>query len=99
MTSSDETPWTTEERLRAQLMAEEIKGLRGRGPITVEVDQFAAFQLIGALQLAWRHPGLSVEQCNTIEQFGRGLQRAYEGPDTPQLALTLEQGWNREFDR
>jgi hypothetical protein len=93
------TDWTTEETLRAQLMAEEIKSLRGRGPIHVEVDQLAAFQLIGVLQLAWRHPGLSDELRQTIEEFGRGLQRAYDGPETPQLALTIEQGWHREFDR
>lgn len=90
---------TTEEQMRARLMAAEIEGLRGRGPIRVKVDQFAGFQLIGALQLAWRHPGLSENQRITIEEFGRGLQRAYDGPDTPQLALTLEQGWHREFDR
>jgi len=88
-----------EEDLRAQLMATEIRNIRGRGPIEVKVDQFAAFQLVGVLQLAWRHPGLSDDMRDTIEQFGRGLQRAFDGPDTPQLALTLEQGWHREFDR
>ena len=93
------TDWTTEERLRAQLMAEEIKGLRGRGPITVKVDQFAAFILVGLLQLSWRHPGLSDEQRKTVKDFGHQLQRAFDGADTPQLALTLEQGWHREFDR
>ena len=93
------TEWTPEERLRAQLMAEEIKKLRGRGPIRVDIDQFAAFQLVGVLQLSWRHPGLSDEQRSTIEDFGRQLQRAFDGPDTPQLALTLEQGWHREYDR
>ena len=90
---------TTEEWLRAQLMAEEIKGLRGRGPITVKIDHFAAFQLIGVLQLVWRHPGLSDELRTMVDEFGHGLQRAFDGPDTPQLALTLEQGWHREFDR
>lgn len=93
------TDWTTEERLRVQLMAKEIEGLRSRGPITLKVDQFAAFQLVGLLQLAWRHPGLSTVQRTTLEEFGRQLQRAFDGPDTPQLALTLEQGWHREFDR
>ena len=90
---------TTEDTLRAQLMAAEILNLRGRGPIRVEIEQFAAFQLIGALQLAWRNPGLSDNLSNTIESFGRGLGQAFEGPDTPQLAITLEQGWHREFDR
>lgn len=89
----------TEETMRAQLMAAEIRNIRARGPINVKVDQFAAFQLVGALQVAWRHPGLSDDMRDTIEQFGRGLQQAFDGPETPQLALTLEQGWNREFDR
>jgi hypothetical protein len=80
-------------------MAEELKRLRQRGPIPVEIDQFAGFQLIGALQLAWRHPDLSDMQRKTIESFGRGLQSFYDTPLTPQLALTLEQGWHREFDR
>lgn len=96
MTSSE---WSTEEMLRAQLMAEEIKRLYRRGSIRVDVDQFVAFQLVGALQLAWRHPGLSDTQRTTIENFGRGLQAAFVGPDTPQLALTLEQGWRPEYDR
>ena len=91
--------WTAEERLRAQLMAEEIKSLRGRGPIQVKVDQFAAFQLVGVLQLAWRHPQLSDMQRETIEDFGRQLQAAFDGSAVPQLALTLEQGWHREYDR
>jgi hypothetical protein len=90
--------WTTEETLRAQLMAEEIKVLRERGPICIEVYPFIAFRLIGMLQLAWRHPGLSDDQRDAAEVFARGLQVAFDGPDTPQLALTLEQGWHREYD-
>jgi hypothetical protein len=90
---------TVEDRVRAMLMSKELLLLRGRGPIALEVDQFAAFQLIGSLQLAWRHPGLSPSLRSTIEDFGRQLQRAFDGPDTPQLALTLEQGWHAEYDR
>lgn len=85
--------------VRAQLMAQEIKLLRTRGPIEVHVEQFAAFQLIASLQLAWRHPNLSDSMRTTIYEFGRQLQVAFDGPDTPQIALTLEQGWRREYDR
>jgi hypothetical protein len=88
-----------EDNLRAQLMAKELEGLRDRGPINLKVDQFAAFQLIGCLQLAWRHPQLDDHMRRTIEKLGREMQKAFSGPDTPQIALTLEQGWQREYDR
>jgi len=84
---------------RAVEMAEEIVRLRGLGPITVKIDAFDGFVLVACLQLAWRHPGLSDQQRKTIEDFGRGLQRAYNSFEVPQIALTLEQGWRREFDR
>lgn len=93
----------TEERLRAQLMAEEINAVRRRqgSPVTLRVDieLFDLFRVIGALQLAWRHPGLDEEQRAAIEGFARQLTQSFEGPDTPQLALTLQQGWQREYDR
>ena len=88
-----------EDALRSQLMAEEIKRLRGRGPISVQVDQFAAFQLVACLQFAWRNPALSDSMRQTIESFGRQLQNAFSEADTPQIALTLEQGWHDEYDR
>ena len=89
----------TEDALRAQLMAKELQLVRGRGAIHLQLDQLAAFQLVGCLQLAWRHPELSDSLRTTIWNFGRQLQSAFDGPETPQVALTLEQGWHREFDR
>ena len=76
-----------------------MKRLRGRGPIHLQVDQFAAFQLVGVLQFAWRNPALSESMRQTIESLGRKLQGAFSEADTPQIALTLEQGWHREYDR
>jgi len=90
---------SVEEQVRAMLMAKELELLRGRGPLDLQIDQFAAFQVIGALQLAWRHPGLDEHLRGAIESFGRQLQAAFDRPDTPQIALTLEQGWRREYDR
>ena len=90
---------TTEDSVRAAIMAEELKRLRDLGPVHVQVDPFDAFVLIAALQLAWRHPELSDRQRSTIERFGRGLQAAFKDYDVPQIALTLEQGWRREYDR
>lgn len=89
----------TEDNVRAAMMAEEIKRVRTRGPIDLQIDQFAAFQLVAALQLAWTHPALSHSMRQTIENFGRQLQAAFDEDDTPQLALTPEQGWHRQYDR
>lgn len=91
--------YTTDEQLRAQMMAEEIKRLRGLGPITVHVDPYDAFVLVAYLQLAWRHPGLDERQKRIVGQFGRSLQTAFDSYDVPHLALTLEQGWDRAHDR
>lgn len=88
-----------EESVRVMLMVKELELIRGFSPLDLRIDPFAAFQVVGALQLAWRHPRLDDHQRAAIETFGRQLQRAFDGPETPQLALTLEQGWHQEFDR
>jgi hypothetical protein len=95
--------YTVEERLRAQLMAEEIKAIASSGSprrgFRVEATVFDLFIVIGTLQLAWRHPGLNDRQREAIERFARQLQEQMSTPETPQIALTLEQGWHREYDR
>ena len=73
--------------------------LRERQRIELCIDQVAAFQLIGALQLAWRHPRLSERIKDTIWKFGHQLSAAFDADDVPEVARTLEQGWQREFDR
>jgi hypothetical protein len=96
------TEYTDEEMVRAQLMAEEIKGIMRRGEpevFRVEATVFDLFRIVGTLQLAWRHPGLDDRQREVIERFARQLQAQMTTPETPQIALTLEQGWHREFDR
>ena len=93
--------YTAEERERAMRMAAEVNTMRRRGslPMRLEVDVFDLFRAIGALQLAWRHSGLDVEQRDGIERFARQLQGAFDAADCPETARTLEQGWHREFDR
>jgi hypothetical protein len=94
--------YTAEEMARAQRMADEIKRVMRRGQLEtfrVEATVFDLFRIIGALQLAWRHPGLDDHMRDVLERFARQLQEQMSTPDTPEIARTLEQGWHREYDR
>jgi hypothetical protein len=93
--------YTDEEMARAQRMAAEIRAAGTRMPQTfhVEATLFDLFRIVGTLQLAWRHPALDDRQREVIERFARQLQEQMTTPETPEIALTLEQGWRREYDR
>ena len=83
-------------------MAAEVQAMRRRGErvtIRFDADLIELFRVIGALQLAWRHPTLEHETRAAIEHFGAELQLAFDADEAPELARTLEQGWHREFDR
>lgn len=93
--------YTPEEMQRAERMAAEIRAMNQGTPQTfrVEATVFDLFRIVGTLQLAWRHPGLDDRQRDVIERFARQLQEQMTSPETPEIALVLEQGWNREYDR
>lgn len=93
--------YTAEERERARRMALEVQEMRLRPPLTVrvDIDAFDLFRVIGSLQLAWRHPGMTDDTRGAVERFTRQLQGAFPADEAPETARTLEQGWSTEFDR
>jgi hypothetical protein len=72
-------------------MAAEFKAAENE-PIPIAYDAFQAFQLLGCLQLAWRHPHLNQNQKQLIEWFGRRMQEAIK-ETCPTGARVAEMGW------
>lgn len=64
-------------------------------PMSISAGPLSAYLLAASLQLAWRHPSLGAFTRDFIEEFGRGLQKAFEG--TP-LHAFLESGWDPSRD-
>lgn len=80
-------------------LAQELTMLKlEHGWIEARVGHYDAYALIACLQLAWRHPHLSVGQKEIIEGFARQLERAFDREDTPMLKASLEMGWHVELD-
>ena len=52
---------------------------------------FSLFELICALQLAWRHPYIRGKQRARMELLGRNLSDAFDDP----VREVLEEGWVR----
>lgn len=63
-------------------------------PAVVKLGPYTAFTLIGLLQLTWRHPDLTRQHRQMIEEIARPLQRLFGPP----LDAALEQGWDRGQD-
>ncbi|MGA7936398.1 MAG: hypothetical protein WCA35_22780 [Kovacikia sp.] len=79
---------------------EEIAGKLNSGqPFEALITPWRAFNLVAALQLALRHPGLKNQPFATSEMrsMARNLQRKL-GEIDPAIATVLEQGWHPEFD-
>jgi len=55
------------------------------------IGPFALYELISALQLAWRHPDIPPEQRARMELLGRNLSDVFSDP----LRQVLEEGWVR----
>lgn len=45
-------------------------------PVRAQIPAFEAFTLLGAIQFAWRNPGLSELHRKIIEKAGRDLHEA-----------------------
>lgn len=58
--------------------------------LPVHLGPFTAFVLIGALQLAWRHPDMNDLHKEMIEAVARPLQDRFGPP----LWAELERGWD-----
>lgn len=74
------------------LAIDENRGAR----IPVEIGPYSAFTMIGALQLAWRHPDMEGRTRDLIRGFGEQLQAAFTGGVLEPL---LETGWDLRQDR
>lgn len=64
-------------------------------PVHIRIRE--AWLIIAALQMATRHPDLSPEVCQTLEQIGRQFQDAVTARH-PKAQELLEMGWNPDFD-
>ena len=57
----------------------------------ISIGPFSAFTLIGLLQLAYRHPGLSASQREIIRRIVADLAPLFGGV----LAEAVEEGWRQ----
>lgn len=78
-------------------LAQVARELEAAEPVRSAIPAFEAFTLCAALQLAWRHPGLSNLQRAIIEKATRDLQEAI-GRRSPTARELLEDGWVCAFD-
>ena len=86
-----DTPSAHDLDLVIALAAEERKGVRHH----VAIGPFTAFCVIGALQLAWRHPDLSDGATSTaIRGLGEQLTTLFD----PTTQALLVKGWDRRYD-
>ena len=69
-----------------------------RQPVVLQMSKIATFQLVGALQLVLRHPGIqAMEIARNMEAMARTLENAL-GTD-PVLRQIMQMGWNPSWDQ
>lgn len=88
---------TPEEQLTVEALGNEMKKLQSQGPIALEIDAVSAFGLIGLLQLAMRHPGLTEHNRQTGRSFVERLSVIFP-PDSVAYGI-IQQGYEEECDR
>lgn len=68
-----------------------------QNPFTVQMSPYQAWCLVGAVQLATRHPGFTGPSRLTAESVAREISAALTAndPDLRQLAVM---GWHQQFD-
>lgn len=81
---------------RVKRLAAELGQLQSAGSLNLEVSPIDGFALVACLQLAWRHPRLSLSQRTLIESFAHQLQGMFAR--SPVVAQMLEMGWDRSQD-
>lgn len=74
-----------------QLVTDERDG----GRIPLSVGPYTAFTMLGALQLAFRHPAMEPKMKQLIRDFGHQLEGAFAGGP---LQEVLDKGWYQDFD-
>jgi hypothetical protein len=65
--------------------------------IVMEIPTIKIFQIVGAIQLALRHPDFPSSSAETCMEFLRQLQSQLAG-DYPVLAQLIEQGFDPAYD-
>jgi hypothetical protein len=75
-----------------RLINDEADGAR----TTLTIGPYAAFVMLGALQLAWRHPYMNGSTADIIRGIGGQLQAIYA--HEPALSALLDKGWDRKHD-
>jgi len=81
-----------------QAGAEEMRAAQDAGVmLPLHLRPSSAFQLLGILQLALRHPGLS----GAVRDFATQLARLIEDQicKTPAMREMARRGWSKEYDR
>lgn len=64
------------------------------GKVTIHLGPYSAFVLVGALQLAWRHPQHSPKMKQVIEDIARQVQAGF----APEYQELLDAGWDTSRD-
>jgi hypothetical protein len=78
-------------------VSEEI-GQYGKAPVvTAELCAVSAFELIGLLQLATRHPHLPERQRDFAKEMVKSLAKGFK-PEHRAIAELIKRGWDQEFD-
>ena len=89
----------TDEQL-LQASTEEIKKLHDSGAgVRVEMSPVEAFQILGLLQLALRHPGVQNDR-DSVREAGIRIAKQIEDKFAkyPATAEAMRRGWHAEYD-
>ncbi len=79
-------------------LIEEVRVLEISGAgIRMDISAGEAFQLVGLLQLALRHPGVGGQLHQTAYKLAKFLENKFA--PYPATAEVLRRGWHQEFDR
>lgn len=71
--------------------------LAGRQPIELRIDAAVLFNVVAALQLALRHPGMNGDSSHIVRVAAQDMGRALAG-DSAVLAQAVAMGWDRQYD-
>lgn len=88
---------TPEEIQTIEALHNEIQFIQSQGPIVIEIDAASAFSLIGLLQLAMRHPGLTEHNRETGRSFVERISVIF--PPGSVAHGIIQQGYQEEYDK
>jgi len=80
----------------AEAMAAEIQRKQDTDNMELVLRPFSVLQLVGLVQLALRHPGVSQPLRETAEKFIGGAREYFA--DSPAVLETIERGSDPQYD-